>query len=148
MIKSIIFDYNETLYITKQRCIPKKTIKLLEKLRKDGFLLALISINDPERKKILEKYDILHLFFIIKFVNEKNAKIFRETLRNLNSAPNETIVVGDRIKSEITIANNLGIRTVWFKNGKFSKELPILKNEFPDYRIENLSKLIDILKGG
>ncbi len=60
--------------------------------------------------------------------------------------PEEILVVGDRIKREITIGNRLGMKTAWFKNGKFKDELPESKDEEPTYTLTKLEDVIQLLE--
>jgi putative hydrolase of the HAD superfamily len=146
MIKCIIFDFNRTLYIPELQKIPEEAIKLLKDLRTSGLLLVLISIKEAQRDKLIDKYTLSSFFSVIKFVEEKDIKLFGETLKFLGCQPNEVIVVGDRIKSEIKIANQLGIKTIWYRNGKFSNELPNEEMEFPTWTINNLFKVEEIIE--
>lgn len=144
MIKAIIFDYNRTLFIPEVDSIPKKTIDLLYDLKKHGFLLALISVHEYDREKYLHDHNLYFLFSVVRFVKEKNKAVFKETLQKMNCNHDEAIVVGDRVKSEITIAKNLGIKTIWFRNGKFKDELPDF-NETPDWIIGDIAKVKEIV---
>ncbi len=146
MIKGIIFDFNRTLYIPELQQIPEETIELLKNLRKSGLSLALISIKEAHRDTLIESYDLSSIFSVTKIVREKDTNIFKETLSLLGCQPNEIIVVGDRIKSEIKLANQLGIKTIWYKKGKFSNELPTEKIEFPTWTISDISKVEEIIK--
>ena len=145
MIKGIIFDFNRTLYIPELQELPDKSIELLKNLKRSGFLLALISIKESQRDTLIESYDLSSFFSIIKIVKEKDTDIFKETLNLLGCQPNEIIVVGDRIKSEIKLANQLGIKKIWYKKGKFSNELPTENIEFPTWTISDLSKVKEIV---
>lgn len=146
MIKCVIFDFNRTLYIPELQKIPEDTIGLLKCLKDMGFSLALISMKEPQREDIIESYNLSSFFSVLKFVEEKDIDVFKEVIHSLKCLPDEAIVVGDRIKSEIKIANMLGIRTVWYRQGKFSDELPTEELEFPDWTIDNLPQLVGIIK--
>lgn len=146
MIKWIIFDFNRTLYIPELQKIPEETIQLLKNLKNIGFSLALISIREAEREDMIKAYNLSSIFSILKFVDEKTINIFKETLQSIKCNADEVLVVGDRIKSEIKIANMLGIKTIWYKQGKFSKELPVEKIEFPNWTIDSLSQMMSIIK--
>ena len=146
MIKCIIFDFNRTLYIPELQKIPEETLEVLKNLKKMGFSLVLISIREAEREDIIETYNLSSIFSIIHFVDKKDTNVFKETLQFLKCCPDEVIVVGDRIKSEIKIANTLGIRTIWYKQGKFSNQLPVEKVEFPSWTIDSLPQMIKIIK--
>ena len=146
MIKGIIFDFNRTLYLPEIQKIPEKTIELLKNLKRNGFALALISIKEIQREEKIEEYNLSSIFSILKFVEEKNIGVFKETIQSMKCLPNEVLVVGDRVKSEIKIANTLGIKTIWYKQGKFSNESPTEKIEFPNWTIDNLSEIVNILQ--
>ena len=68
MIKSIIFDFNRTLYIPELQKIPEETIQLLKNLKNMGFSLALISIREAKREDIINTYNLKDFkkFFNIK----------------------------------------------------------------------------------
>ncbi|MDO8563783.1 MAG: HAD hydrolase-like protein [Nanoarchaeota archaeon] len=145
MIKGIIFDFNRTLYLPEIEVIPQETLDLLKNLKDKGFMLALISIKEGERDKLIEKYNLSSFFSIIKLVDEKDKEVFEETLKSLKLDCSEVIVIGDRIRSEIKIANKLKIKTIWYRNGKFSEEYPICEEEYPNWTIDNLLEIVKIL---
>ena len=145
MIKCIIFDFNRTLYLPELQIIPGETLDLLRTLKKTGTLLALISIQEAGREDIVEKYGLSSIFSVMKFVDKKDIDVFNEVLGSIGCSAEETIVIGDRIKSEIKTGNMLGIRTVWYKNGKFSGEFPTNKNETPTFTISRLNLILEIL---
>ncbi|HCA43953.1 MAG TPA: phosphoglycolate phosphatase, partial [Bacteroidetes bacterium] len=57
---------------------------------------------------------------------------------NLN--PGETVMIGDMWK-DIMAAKSAGIKSVFVKNSHSD-----LKNSIPDFKINNLSELINIIK--
>lgn len=61
-------------------------------------------------------------------------------------SPEETLVMGDRLYTDIACGKNAGITTVFMLSGEGTAE-DIEKSETkPDYVIENIRKLCDILK--
>jgi len=143
MIKGIIFDFNRTLYLPEINKIPEKTVQLLNKLKNEGFGMALLAKKEKNRNKLIEK--VSFFFIIIKQVNKKSEKDFIYILDKLNFKKKEAIVIGDRIKSEIKIANKAGIKTIWYRNGKFKDELPNNKYEYPNYTITEIEELPKLL---
>ena len=63
----------------------------------------------------------------------------------MNCKLSEVSVVGDRVKSEIKIANSLGMTSTWSKRGEFASELPETSGEEPDFIIFSLSEIEKIL---
>ena len=63
-------------------------------------------------------------------------------------ADSSFVVIGDRIRSEITLGKQCGYTTIWFKNGKFAEEAPEDADQVPDYTITSLNELPEVLKKG
>jgi FMN phosphatase YigB (HAD superfamily) len=145
MIRGIIFDFNRTLYIPELQEIPEETVRLLIELKEAGIALALISMRESRREDMIDLYHLSSLFSIMRFVDEKDGAVFQEVLQSLGCAPDEAIVVGDRVRSEIRTANLLGIRTIWLRQGEFSQELPAEPSENPTWTIDRLPRVRDII---
>ncbi|MCK5039474.1 MAG: HAD hydrolase-like protein [Candidatus Aenigmarchaeota archaeon] len=143
--KGIIFDFNRTLYNPETNNLTPGVIDLLASLKNSGYRLCLISKATTENRR--EEISDLGLdpYFVYIQVNEgnKNASHFRNCMDILECNPEDILVIGDRIKGEIYLANQLGMKTIWYKSGKFSTELPSNEKEKPNHTITILS---DVLK--
>lgn len=91
---------------------------------KGKYKVGLISVTgvSPGRivREILSDHGILHYFDALVFSDEvklvkPNPDLFRACLTILDSAPQETIHVGDSFKSDIVGAIDAGMRTIWVK---------------------------------
>ena len=91
----------------------------------DGLFDAIV-INDSER-------GVLH------------EECFEQLLRDHGLQPDETVCVGDRLHVEIKAANTLGIITCQMLHGRYSALQPRGELEEPDYRIERISQVLDIV---
>jgi len=136
----IIFDYNRTIFNPDTDKLYPGVLGLLSKLSSKHELF-LISRAEPGRKNKIEKLNIKRYFKKIIFVAEKSQKIFKKITGN----EKEIIVVGDSIKDEIRIGNQLGFLTVRLKKGKFSLEIPRNKNEIPNFEISSINQLKNII---
>ena len=120
--------------------------EVLSKLR-DNFRLVLISQGSPKSQE--QRIDLLGIrqYFDHIFLPElgTKGKYFEEALRILELNPNEVLVVGDRVDSEIKIANDLGMQTCRILKGKYKVLDPRFQNEEPDYTINTLRGLYGIL---
>jgi FMN phosphatase YigB (HAD superfamily) len=144
MIKGIIFDFNRTLYDPDTQQLTPGVLKILDTLIKDGYKLCLLSkkTKDERREQIaqlgLDKY-----FLNIQVVEgEKTESNLQECTRIMNTTYSQTAIVGDRVKSEIRLGNILGMKTIWYKSGKFANETPQNALEQPKYIITNLEDMI------
>ncbi|MBL7206745.1 MAG: HAD hydrolase-like protein [Candidatus Aenigmarchaeota archaeon] len=59
--------------------------------------------------------------------------------------PQNVAVVGDRVVGEIYIGNVLGMKTIWYKSGKFSIVLPENHIQEPDHIIMELKDTINYI---
>ncbi len=142
MIKAIIFDFNRTIYLPEFGIIPRGTIRLLERLKKKGLKMALVSMSEGRKQEIIREYGLSSYFSVIKMVKKKDEDVFVEVMDKLRVDADEIAVIGDRIRSEITIGNSLGMRTVWLRQGKFRNEIPISEKEMPDFVVEGLLEVM------
>lgn len=96
----------------------RETVALLEKLRKDGYKLALISNTDCfTTEEVLDKYDLKKYFDEIVFsykVNllKTNPKMYEMILEKLKVDKSDALVVGDSIETDVKGAKNAGIKAV------------------------------------
>ncbi len=75
-------------------------------------------------------------------VEKPNPEIFRLALERANCLPENAVMVGDRIDNDILPAKELGMRTIWVKQG-FAKYQP--KSDVPDYTIQTLEEILELL---
>lgn len=136
----IIFDYNRTLFNPEADSLYQGVVELLQDLSRNNYLY-LISRNEPGRKDRLEELGIKNYFQDIVFVEEKTPQTFRALVHK----GERVLVIGDRVKEEIFLGNQLGFITIWVQQGKFSTELPSKPQEQPDYTVENISELQKII---
>ncbi|NJE84250.1 TIGR02253 family HAD-type hydrolase [Thermococcus sp. CX2] len=125
--------------------------KVLLELKREGLSLGIITDGDPikqwEKILRLELDDYFDAVFISDFVGVKkpHPKIFKKALRRFNAEPHEALMVGDRLYSDIYGAKNVGMKTVWFKYGKYAnRELDYL--EYADFTINSLEEVLNIVR--
>jgi FMN phosphatase YigB (HAD superfamily) len=136
----IIFDYNRTLYNPETNSLYFGVIKLLQDLSKNHELF-LISKNEPGREDGLEKQGIKKYFKKISFVDEKTTDLFKELVQG----DKNSFVIGDRVREEIFVGNQLGFITIWVQQGKFAVELPENLNQEPNYIVKSIDEIKNII---
>lgn len=147
MVKAVIFDYSWTLYNPDTNSLYPGAVQLLKALHKKGYKLAVISKagDVSERLDEMSGIGLSKYFEVVEAVPEGAPKEFGGILAKLGLSGEECLVVGDRIRSEILEGNKIGAKTVWFKNGYFAEELPENENEKPDFTINSLPEVWEIL---
>ncbi|ASJ13926.1 TIGR02253 family HAD-type hydrolase [Thermococcus radiotolerans] len=126
--------------------------RLLLELKKSGYKLGIITDGDPIKQweKIirLELDDYFDGVFISDYLGVKkpHPKIFEKALRKMGVEPGEALMVGDRLYSDIYGAKQVGMKTAWFKYGKYAnRELEYL--EYADFTVGSLEEILDIVRG-
>lgn len=145
-MKGIVFDFNRTLYDPDANRVVPGVRKMLRMLKKQ-YRLCLVTTEQEGKRDILSKSKLASFFEHIECVNAKTPDVFLRCSTYMRLKPNEIVVIGDRIRSEIIAGNKAGMVTVWLKKGKFAGKLPSSKLEEPNFVIQGLEKLEAILNG-
>ncbi|WP_297419301.1 TIGR02253 family HAD-type hydrolase [Thermococcus sp.] len=126
--------------------------RLLLELQKDGYRLGIITDGDPIKQweKILrlelDPYFDEVLISDSLGVKKPHPRIFKRALRDIGVKPEEALMVGDRLYSDIYGAKNVGMTTIWFRYGKYAdRELEYL--DYADFTMNSLEELPGILRG-
>ncbi len=137
----IIFDYNRTIFNPEKQELYSGVLELLNTLSQKHDLF-LISKKEEGRQETLNSLGIINLFKKVVFTEKKSAELFKEITNNMN----DVIVIGDRVRGEISIGNELNYTTVWIKQGKFSEEKPLNDSQQPKHIINDIRELEKIIK--
>lgn len=108
--------------------VPERNIRILDRLRSDGYRLILISNTNPfmmdwgmskdfsgDGRGLSEFFDSLYLSYKMKLM-KPDKKMFYEIINNENIKPEETLFVDDSRKN-IDVGNTLGFQTYGPNNG-------------------------------
>lgn len=144
MIKTIIFDFNRTIFNPEKGFLESGALEVLDKF-KNEYKVFLICTGSPGRKKLIEILGLKKYFLkVLVAGKEKQEKHFLYCLKKSRSKPLQAVVVGDALMSEISIGKKLGIITIRLKKGKFAMEEPTRQNK-PDYEIKSLLELPSLI---
>ena len=115
---SITREINKIWYKSVDEAILKPFAhEILDSLREIGLKLGLISNTPPTSYIILEKLNLLNRFDIVVFSCDTgylkpDPRIFSIALEKLNVLPNETVIVGDKIRTDILGGAILGMNSI------------------------------------
>ncbi|MDP2909361.1 MAG: HAD family hydrolase [Nanoarchaeota archaeon] len=96
----------------------RETVEVLEKLKKEGYTLALISDTDCfTTDEVLDKYDLRKYFDEVALSYKVNMlktdpKMYALILEKLGVDKSDALVVGDSIETDINGAKEAGIKAV------------------------------------
>lgn len=78
-------------------------------------------------------------------VGKPNTEFFNKALQNMGANPSETAVIGDDIFSDIGGAKNAGLMSILVRTGKYRKELVERSGVKPDYVIDSIADINEII---
>jgi ribonucleotide monophosphatase NagD (HAD superfamily) len=88
----------------------------------------------------VERLGVAHHFDEIHFV--RDGKSDDDIGRYIDhNHPERSVVVGDRVRSEIEVGNRLGAITIQLKQGIFADELPETDIQKPNHIVETLQEV-------
>ena len=122
--RGILFDIDNTL-VMHDYPSDEKAINLMEKLKKIGFKICLVSNNREERVRTFNDY--LKVEYIYK-ANKPLSKGYKKAMEKIGTTTENTIFVGDQIFTDIWGANNAGIHSILVKPINRKEEIQIVLN--------------------
>jgi len=155
LLKAILFDLGDTLVPVQgnEKTLPH-ALEVLAKL-KSMYKLAIIcnaTTATLERvKEILKDAGILHFFDAVVVstnvgYSKPDERIFQIALEKLGVKPQEAIMVGNRISTDILGGNKTGMKTVLIEWSNKHQEEATCEMERPSYIIHSLKELIPIIR--
>lgn len=78
-------------------------------------------------------------------IMKPDIKLFQIAVKQSGFKASETVMVGDRLDNDIFPAKNIGMKTIWIKQGFGGMQNPKTDEYFPDREITNLDELLCIL---
>lgn len=142
--KVVIFDFIRTLYDPVSANLYTGARSMLNEIAEDRMML-LYSRRDRSRLELLQELEIAHLFKGTYFVDQKCAQNLQEILSTHDLAPEECIVVGDMISSELAAAGELGIDTIWFKQQSFAHVLGDAGHQ-PTHTVHSIAEMQRLIR--
>ena len=146
-IKAVIFDLQDTLY-SNGRLFPD-TIRFLEKLKKQGFILAVLS-NAPKDYvvELLESFKISKYFDCVVSAIDYDTKkpdpmLMGVMVAHLSDVCGESLTkqncvfIGDRLATDIRCAKLGGVQSIRILRGFYAHKIPDDEYELADFEFKN-----------
>lgn len=132
---------DEILYADTEEC--------LKKLSSD-YKIGVIANQVLGTAKRLEDFGILKYIDLViasaeERVSKPDKRIFEIALERSGCKPENAVMIGDRIDNDIVPAKQIGMKTIWIKQGfgRFWKVMS--ESEKANYEVDNLSDILKIL---
>ncbi len=144
MIYSIIFDWKQTLYDPESGELITGAQDVLRYLKQRNATLYLVGKGADDMHAAVVRLKVKPYFKDILFVGtEKHPDHYRPFINP--SAPSKTLIIGDKLNSEIEVGNIMGAITIQVRQGKFANDVPKNNNQRPDMIVSSLPELLPIL---
>ena len=124
--------------------------KMILEILSQKYKLGVIANQVAGTKDRLDNWGIGKYFDVVVASAEAECakpdlKIFNLALEQAGCKPNEAVMIGDRLDNDIVPAKQLGMKTIWVRQG-FAKYQSISnETEKPDFIIDSISDILDIL---
>jgi HAD superfamily phosphatase (TIGR01668 family) len=110
-VKGIIIDWKNTLVKNNNGKIPPPTRQWLEDAQTlYGMKIIIISNSKPPRRPA---HEVLNNIPALFEAGKPGKKAFRTALRILGTKPDETVVIGNSIFTDLLGGNRMGMRTIF-----------------------------------
>ena len=132
---------DERLYPDAKAC--------LEKLH-TAYRIGIIANQEPGLVQRLETFGVMESIDIVvssaeEGVSKPDSRIFEIALEKSGCAPQNAVMIGDRIDNDIVPAKKLGMKTIWVRQG-FGQYWTLCGDaEQPDGIVSGLQELCSIL---
>ena len=145
MIKNIIFDWKRTLYNPDEMTLISGAKEFLDLVKEKNIPMILIGKGGENMESELERLEMKTYFSEVFFQEgDKDIELFKKYV-DVNN-PKSTIIIGDRVRSELQIGNILGATTIWVRQGKFADEEPENESQTPDFVVGGLGEVKEVLE--
>lgn len=122
---------------------------ILKSIKDKGYKIGIISNTcyyDEVMKECFKKAGIYELIDNFTFsyslrIGKPNVKIFKIAIEAMEVFPEESLMIGDNLKSDIKPALDLGMKTIWLNN----KNEKVNDKIIPDGEISSIGELLKYL---
>lgn len=114
------------------------------------YRLGILANSGESMLRQLAEHDLLKYFTSRKpgsllGLEKPDVRYFQSVLTELEAAPEEAVMIGDRIDCDIVPARMLGIKTVRLRVGRHLAQQPRYPEEAPDWEIDNIEAIREVM---
>lgn len=124
--------------------------EVLAALLNRGYRIGVIANQSSGTAERLAAWGLMqYIDLVVASAEDGVAKpdpaIFRIALDRAGCAPNEAVMIGDRLDNDVVPAKAVGMRTVWLPQGPAVWHSVRSAEERPDRRVKSLFELLEVL---
>lgn len=115
------------------------------------YKLGVIANQSRDVLQLLDKFDFRDFFNVVIVSSEVNMnkpdpRIFQLAMDRAANNSKRYVMIGDRLDTDISPANKLGMKTIRYTNSLFRLQEPIDESEIATHVVNRLSKIPSILQ--
>ena len=110
--RALIFDLDRTLAAGRRANLHPKVYRLLSSLQERGFAVAILTNRHFQVKRDQVIADLAQNYPLIYAAGKPGKKGFLTLMAKMNATPADTVMIGDRLLTDIWGANRLGIYSI------------------------------------
>lgn len=144
------FGLTKTPWHKEDERLYPETVECLECLH-ECYKIGIIANQSLGSEERLKQFGIWKYIDVLvasaeEGVAKPDRRIFEIALARAGCKRSEAAMVGDRLDNDIVPANELGMYTIWIKQGNWVYANPKERLEYPDWTIENLNELKELVE--
>ena len=144
------FNLIKTPWHSEDEVLFKDTLDVLEYLKSKGYKLGIIANQKKGLEKRLDEFGILKYFELVIAseevgISKPDKEIFIITISKVNCIPQECVMIGDRLDNDIIPAKQIGMKTIWIRQGLAIYQDIKLGIKHADYVVNSLKEIKEIL---
>jgi HAD superfamily hydrolase (TIGR01549 family) len=121
---------------------------VLKKLR-SYYKIGVIANQTPGTVERLRGFGLLHYIDLVlssaeEGLEKPDVRFYEKALELAECKSSEAVMIGDRLDNDIYPANQVGMITVWIKQGFGGMQLPLQVSYEPDYTVLELVELLGL----
>ena len=143
------FGLNRTTWHSEDEFLYPETVSILDALSK-RYKIGIIANQLPGTQERLNKMGIGEYICLVVSCEETgiakpNPAIFRLALKRANCAAENSVMIGDRLDNDIIPAKQLGMHTIWIRQGLGG--MADIKNaeNIADHTVESIEDILSYL---
>jgi len=139
------FGLTKTLWHKEDERLYEDTIECLQHIHKH-YKIGIIANQSLGSEERLKKFGILDYIDVLaasaeEGVSKPDKRIFEIALERADCKAEEAVMVGDRLDNDIVPANDIGMYTIWIRQGNWKDACPREALEYPDMIVDSLREL-------
>lgn len=114
------------------------------------YKLGIIANQTPGTQERIDNWGIGKYFDVVAASAEVGCAkpepaIFNTALKKAGCAPENAVMIGDRLDNDIAPAKQLGMKTIWVRQELAKYQNIDNENERPDYTVDDIADILNIL---